>query len=420
MKHLVTVISIVLCLSFFVAAPAFAAEEEKEPIQIGVVLPMSPPGGYESGNPMWWAALQAASEVNEAGGLLGREVIAVLGDTRGVPEEARAVTERLITKDKVVGVIGNYHSSCAKAQMDLFKDHNVPYIGAEPWADEITAKGYKQVFRISITNSLYTDISVNWMKAAGFKKIACVQEITDWGLGVNEKLKQAWNDAGMENESAFSDVKTEDFTETLARFNQWDPPADMFFGSVTGPGAFRIIKQAYDMGFAPTPRTVFYATNACLNPEVWEVAGEAAQYIVVTQIGLPPSAYTEVTKKQNEIFEKKYGRLMNATVMEAYDAFMLMCEAIKKAGSTDPDAIVEALEGIEWTGMRGKYYFPYGSKNPVPEDQPDYMWHQWPDVSEYLFQYTEVGQSPENGTVIWPPKWSDLPDGQYFVPVPKK
>jgi hypothetical protein len=45
------------------------------------------------------------------------------------------------------------------------------------------------------------------------------------------------------------------------------------------------------------------------------------------------------------------------------------------------------------------------------------MWHQWPDVSEYLFQYTEVGQKPEDGTVIWPPKWSQLPEGQYFVPV---
>jgi len=96
---------------------------------------------------------------------------------------------------------------------------------------------------------------------------------------------------------------------------------------------------------------------------------------------------------------------------------MLMCEAIKKAGSTDPDKMIDALENIKWTGMRGEYYFPYGSKNPVPADKPAYMWHQWPDVSEYLFQYTEVGQKPEDGTVIWPPKWSQLPKGQYFVPV---
>ena len=109
--------------------------------------------------------------------------------------------------------------------------------------------------------------------------------------------------------------------------------------------------------------------------------------------------------------------MINATVMEAYDSFMLMCEAIKKAGSTDPDKMIDALENIKWTGMRGEYSFPYGSKNPVPDDKPAYMWHQWPDVSEYLFQYTEVGQKPEDGTVIWPPKWSQLPKGQYFVPV---
>ncbi len=412
--------SLVVALVLVSIAAMGAVAAEEGPLKIGVLLPMSPPGAYASGNPMWWAVLQAVDEVNDGGGIFGREVVAILGDTRGVPEESRAAAERLITKDKVVGIVGNYHSSCANAILDVVKDHHIPYIGAEPWADEVTACGYDEVFRISITNSMFTDITADWMIAAGFEHIAAVQEITDWGLGVNEKLTKAWNDAGIHNETAFVDVKTEDFTPALIQFNQWDPAPNMFFGSVTGPGAYRIIKQAYDMGLAPSPNTVFYATNACLNPEVWEVAGEAAKYIVVTQIGLPPSAYTEVTIRENEKFKKAYGRVMNATVMEGYDSFMLMCEAIKFAGSTYPDAIIDALEHIEWTGMRGTYSFPYGSENPVPEDEPDYMWHQWPNVSEYLFQYTEVGQDPEDGTVIWPPVFSELPEGQYFIPVPEE
>ena len=297
MKRLVVVLLAVVGL---VAAGALAADEG--PIKIGVVLPMSPPGAYASGNPMWWAVLQAVGEVNEAGGIFGREVVAILGDTRGVPEEARAATKRLITKDKVVGVIGNYHSSCALAELDLFKEYHIPYIGAEPWADDVTAKGYDEVFRISITNSMYTDIGVAWMVAAGFKRIAAVHEITDYALGLEEKLTAAWNEAGIENQIAFCDIKTEDFTPTLIQFMQWDPPPDMFFGDITGPGSYLLLKQAYDIGFAPSPDTVFYATNACLNPEVWEVAGEAAKYIVVTQIGLPPPAYTEVTNRENEKF----------------------------------------------------------------------------------------------------------------------
>jgi len=415
MKRLLVVAVVLVGL---VAVGAMAADEG--PIKIGVVLPMSPPGAYASGNPMWWAVLQAVQEVNEAGGIFGREVVAILGDTRGVPEEARAATERLINKDNVVGIVGNYHSSCALAELDLFKNYHIPYIGAEPWADDVTAKGYDEVFRISITNSMYTDITVDWMVAAGFKRIATVHEITDYALGLEKKLTAAWNEAGIYSEITFTDVKTEDFTPTLINFSQWDPPADMMYGGVTGPGAYRILKQSYDIGLAPSPDTVFYGTNACLNPEVWEVAGEAAKYIVVTQIGLPPSAYTEVTKTENAKFQKAYGRLMNSTVMEAYDSFMLMCEAIKFAGSTHPDAIIDALETMEWTGMRGTYFFPYGSTNPVPEDQPDYMWHQWPDVSEYLLQYTEVGQSPEDATVVWPPVFSELPEGQYFIPVPEE
>ncbi|MBD3370289.1 ABC transporter substrate-binding protein [Candidatus Fermentibacteria bacterium] len=407
-----------LIMALFVFCSGRAASEE-EPVRIGVVLPMSPPGAYASGNPMWWAVQQAVDEVNARGGILGREVEAVLGDTRGVPEEARAVTERLITRDRVVGVVGNYHSSCALAALDLFRDHHVPYIAAEPWADDVTALGYEEVFRISVTNSLYRDITVDWMISSGFESIAAVQEITDWGLGVNEKLTQAWNEAGIRNETAFTDVKTEDFTGTLLRFTQWSPPPDMLFGSITGPGAYRIIKQAYDIGLAPSPQTVFYATNECLHPEVWEVAGEAARYITVTQIGLPPFAHNMVTRQENARFEQEHDRTMNATVMEAYDSFMLMCEAIEDAGCAHPDSIIRALENIEWKGMRGTYTFPYGTDNPVPEDQPDYMWHQWPDVTLYLFQYTEVGQSPEEGTVIWPPEWSQLPEGQYYVPVPE-
>ncbi len=417
MKRLIT---LMIGIMFIATSMVMAAEKKEEPIKIGVVLPMSPPGAYASGNPMWWAVLQAVEEVNDAGGVLGREVSAVLGDTRGVPEEARAATERLITKDKVVGVIGNYHSSCALAEVDLFKAHHIPYIASETWADEVTENGYAEVFRIAVTNSLYTDIAIDWMKASGFKRIACVQEITDWGLGVNKQLTAAWNKANIYNKTAFCDMKTEEFSETLTRFKNWKKKPDMFFGSVTGAGAFRIIKQAYDLGLAPSPETVFYATNSCLNPEVWEVAGEAAQYIVVTQVGLPPTAYTEVTKKENEKYKKDYGRLMSATVMEGYDSFMLMCEAIKKAGSTDADKIIEALENIKWTGMRGEYYFPYGSKNPLPKDKPKYLWHQWPAVSVYLFQYTEVGQKPEDATVIWPPRWSQLPKGQHFIPVPEK
>jgi hypothetical protein len=58
MKRLQTILTIVLCL--FLSVNMVLAEEKKESFKIGVVLPMSPPGAYASGNPMWWAAREAA------------------------------------------------------------------------------------------------------------------------------------------------------------------------------------------------------------------------------------------------------------------------------------------------------------------------------------------------------------------------
>lgn len=417
MSKLRLVSAILLIVGFLAVCSLGAA---KGPIKIGVPLPMSPPGAYSSGNQMWWAVLQAVQEVNAAGGILGgRKVVPVLADNRGVPEEAKAGMERLITKDKVVAVAGNYHSSCCLSEMPLLHKYHIPFIAAECWANDLTAKKYPEIFRIAPTNTLYADKIVDWIKGAGFKSVAHLIETTDWGLGFEKIFRKKIKEAGINYKAVFADVATEDYTPLLIRFKQMEPLPDLFVNYVLGPAGFRAARQAYNIGFAPTPSTAAMGGGPFTNPEFWENLGEHGKYWITLQIGLPPSGYTKVTKSENEKFEAEHGRRMNFLAMEAYDSFMLIVEAIKDAGSTDPDAIIEALENIEWEGTRGKYYFPYGTHNPVPEDQPDFMWHQWPDVPIYFLQYAEVDQNPEEAPIIWPPEWAEL-EAPYYIPVPEE
>ena len=90
-----------------------------EPIKIGWVGPLSPPGGYAEGTNMKNAAELAPTEINAQGGLLGRPVQFFYVDTRGMPAEGRTGAERLITENKVVAVFGEFHSTVALSEMEV-------------------------------------------------------------------------------------------------------------------------------------------------------------------------------------------------------------------------------------------------------------------------------------------------------------
>ncbi len=89
--------------------------------------------------------------------------------------------------------------------------------------------------------------------------------------------------------------------------------------------------------------------------------------------------------------------------MEAYDSIAILAQAINEAGSTDGDAIVEALENIKHEGTLGTIYFPYGTKKePGADGKGDEWWHQWPDVALTVIQYQNEGESSTDAAIVWP------------------
>src|SRR5215510_12237995 len=111
----ILIVGAVIAASEFLGTPARAAD----PIKVGWVGPLSPPGGYAEGALMKQAAEIAAEEINAKGGVLGRPIQLIAQDTRGKPEEGTAAAERLISQDKVVAITGEFHSSVFLAEMDV-------------------------------------------------------------------------------------------------------------------------------------------------------------------------------------------------------------------------------------------------------------------------------------------------------------
>jgi branched-chain amino acid transport system substrate-binding protein len=370
-------------------------------IKIGAVGPLSAPGSFQAGTEMRNATELAVDEINQAGGVLGKQVELVFGDTEGLPERGTAVFERLITQEQVVGLTGEYHSGVGLTEMEVAHKYGVPVVFAEPWADEVTASGYPEVFRIAPSIDFYSSIATNYIAEVGWKKIVFVVEDTDYGRLQAEEWQKQLADKGITDVQVFfAAPDTEDFTPILQRIQQ-DPP-DMLAGVITGIGNSRMLRQTCDLGLAPTAKTAYYASVDAQYPEFWENVGDCGRYVFFTYVGLPESLWNEKTPSFMENYQARYGQRPGGSAMAAYDATYILLEGIRQAGSTDAQAIIDALENTKYTGVMGDFWFEYTSKNPVPDGVAAWMWHQWPTPNTYIIQYTEVNQSVGDAPVVFP------------------
>ena len=127
----------------------------------------------------------------------------------------------------------------------------------------------------------------------------------------------------------------------------------------------------------------------------------------IQRIGVPESKFNEPAKKFAAAYRAKTGKAaIEPYALEAYDSIAILAQAIKEAGSTDGDKIVDALEKISFVGTLGKIYFPYGTKkDPSADGKGNEWWHQWPDVALTVIQYQKKGEDSVNATIVYPPAY---------------
>lgn len=370
----------------------------QDTVKIGGIAPLSPPGGVQTGESLRDGMKVAVEELNNNGGLLGKKVELIVEDTSGVPEKGVAAFERLASGEQVVAVTGSAHSAVCTAVSPVAKKHNIPFIAGECWADGVTAAQIPQVFRITVANSLVYSVAADWVKEVGFKHVAIISENSDWGFGIIDVFTKNLKDAGVKVTSFTAERTITDFTPQLLELKRADPKPDLIVAGFTGSGLLLLLRQAYDLGVAPTSDTAIFAAGAdALEPEFWNVMGDDGVYVIGNPAGLPGKPDTELSRKFGAAYEKMTGRPANAVAMEGYDGVMVIAEAIKQAGSTDHEKVEEALRELRWEGTRGTIYFPQ-TKDPA------WAYQQWPDVPIFVIQYTEPKQTPSEAAILWPPK----------------
>lgn len=390
------------------AAEAPAAEVPSgEPIKIGALAPLSAPGTVVGGEAMVDAMRIAEDEINANGGLLGRPVVLIVEDSEGLPERGTAAMEKMINQDGVVAVGGGYHSSVGVAAKEVAHDNGIPVVFAETWNDTITSSMYPEIFRIAPLNSEVNGADANfvqWLndeKGAGIAKVVIVTENTDYGIPAAQTTTELLEAQGVTAVTFGVDIGTQDFAGIVERVKAESP--DMIMVLTTGEAAYNFQQQAADAGIGPQDLPMLCNQVSLESNAFWTNVPDG-NYCFVRQIGLPSTLYNDVAKAFVAKYQERTGKAAaESYALEAYDSIMIIAQAITEAGTTDPAAIIDALENITYVGALGTITFPVNSKNP-PEaaGKEAKWWHQFPDPAIMIVQYQEPGQDSTVAPVIHP------------------
>ncbi|MRH41197.1 ABC transporter substrate-binding protein [Aquibacillus halophilus] len=387
-----TLVGIVGCSAEDSSSEGTGSESSEEVIKIGGIGPLTPPGSPELGEELQQSMQLAIDEINADGGVLGKDLELYFEDSSGAPEKGQSAMEKLITKENVVAIAGEGHSSAALAEIEVAKRNNVPFIVAEAWSDAITEKGYEQVFRVAPNNTMFSKRIVEFVEEFGYENISIIAEDSDWGIGNVDLLKQQFEEKGIKFNSTIVSRETKDYVPQLLELTENNEP-DLLLNIMTGVGAYLVVKQAHELGISPTAETAMFMGGAdAAYPEIWETTGEASKYVIWQTPYSPKAKFTDLTEPMVEAFKEEFDRNPSYVALHGYDTVLILADAIERAGSTDPDEIIAALEETKLMGTRGEVTFPL-------EKGPDY--HNWlPDL--LFMQYTEIDQAPDDAEIVFP------------------
>jgi branched-chain amino acid transport system substrate-binding protein len=359
-----------------------------EPIVIGFISPLSEPGDFRSGRDNLRAARVWVKYVNDHGGILGRPVKLEIGDDKGAPETGASEARRLITQKKVIALVGMWNSSTTLAQMEIAKRYNVPIFSHYSWSDDITKKGYDQVFRVGPYNSEIAELFVPYLRHKRYKRVAVLAEDTDYGIGFARSLAKATKGKPKVDIVQFQ-AQTKDLTPELSKLASRPPDAIIIASAYEAENLS--IKQAREVGLKSD---IIAGWDYPTLPGFWDVVGEAGVGVVYpTFYAAGKLPLTRTGKTLGNVFKKATGRVAVIYHYLLWDALNAIKWAIEKTKSTSPGDLVKVLPSANYEGTTGRITFT-NKRGTV-------LFHQWEGHVQFFKQLTKRGQTDAQAKVVF-------------------
>jgi branched-chain amino acid transport system substrate-binding protein len=287
----------------------------------------------------------AVDEINGAGGVLGKKIEVVSRDDNGVPGDAVRVAEELLTREHVALLTGTFASNIGLAIADLAQRRHVLFIAAEPLTDKIVWEdGNKYTFRLRASTYMQTAMLVPDAVKLARKRWAIVYPNYEYGQAATATFKaqmQAQQGPGLEFvEQAVPLGKIEPGAVVQALI---DAAPDAIFSSLFGPDLARFVREGRLRGLF-NGRPVFNLLGG--EPEYLDpLKDEAPVGWYVT--GYPWYAIeTPEHKRFRDAYQAKFNDYPRLGSVVGYSAVKSAAAALARAGSTDTEKLVAAMQDL--------------------------------------------------------------------------
>jgi branched-chain amino acid transport system substrate-binding protein len=377
-------------------------------VVIGALAPLSRPGALLTGFAMQTAFSLAVDDLNAAGGIGGKPVRLVTYDTANSAQLGAHFAERLITLDCAAVLVGVHHSPVGLAVKETAHRLGVPVIFSAVYTDTLTSDPYPEIFRISPTCSMIAQMPGNWLAEVGDYnqdglQMAALITARNESSAMDAETSRWLGHLGFQVERQSVELPATDFSPVIARLLALEQIPDAVLLSLSGDAALALQSQMEAAGIGPAQGTLIISNNSALNDVNFWQQVPTGRFTVVPRLGAWPSTVTPLGSKFAEKFRPYFDRWPDLHAFLSYDAVLLAADAIARAGSLEPAAIIAALESSDVELASGRYHFRYGG-DQVPDgvEAPAYWWHQWLESPLLYLQYSEIGQSASDAPIIWP------------------
>src|ERR1700743_146996 len=345
-----------LCAASISVAWAGAASAQDKTVKIGAVFPLS--GNAASAGIHAKYAIETALDIinnphPELGnfplakngglaGLGGAKVDVGFADNQGSPATGQNQALRLITEEKVFALTGSYQSGITLTASAIVEKYGIPFVNGESVAANLTERGFKWFFRTTPIASDFAKIYYDFLQdmKAKVDNVALVHDNTEYGTSVASVITSTFKDKGQNIALDIPyAVNATDVQSQVLQLKEKEPDVVIMIAYASDAILYQKTMQALDY----KPPLIIADDSRYSDPSFIKAVGNISQGVFNRSSWVvgPPGSPTAIIA---DMYKKRSGDEMDDTAARQMQGFLLLCDAIDRAGSTDPAQIQRTLK----------------------------------------------------------------------------
>lgn len=316
-------------------------------IKLGAYLPMT--GGVAAYGDMEWSGIQIAKEMEPE--VLGKKIDVVLVDTKSDKIESANAVTLLVEKEKVVGILGEAISGDTMAGNPISEAAKIPSVSPTA-TNPLVNQGKKFAFRACFIDPFQGEVAARFAKSNLKAKTAAIviDNAQDYAVGLAKFFQKEFEkDGGKIVATTYIQTGDQDFSAQLSTIQAAKP--DIIYAPNYYTEDALMAKQARDLGLN---QPILTGDGAQADALI-QIGGKAVENMYFTGHFHKDGASTERAKEYIKRYEAKYHKDADAFGALGADAYFLLVDAVKRAGSTDGAKVRDALASTkDFQGVSGK------------------------------------------------------------------